>query len=339
MEFSRKFGSLFRSVFGALKTPGTALFTFLDRFYESKTNSRLTILLFLIVGLDQLIKYIILNWTSVSSGLPDPSPGLSLTAVFNDKFLFGLQIGKMDPLLTAVFFILLFTVLSFFYVVGLRWISSSFYIIKLGMTFLFGGVFGNLLDKIRYNQVLDFIMIQIPGGSEAFVANTADLFQTAGWGLLIYGAVKFRSRIWRPTERRKTFLIPDPRIKKYQLEFIGYISWIMVCIGFSFLLVTYKFLDFVGTADPSEYPHLAFTLMNYYFLLYVLFFILAMGLTIYFSNKIYGPVYAFQKHLKTVLEGESPPDIKLRKGDQFQEMEQLAVKIKTRLSGKHTDSV
>ena len=62
-----------------------------------------------------------------------------------------------------------------------------------------------------------------------------------------------------------------------------------------------------------------------------------MGLTVYFSNRIYGPIYAVQKYLKAILNGENPSDLKLRKGDQVREMQELMSQLKNRTNQNPPD--
>ncbi|MCY4513159.1 MAG: hypothetical protein OXB86_05675, partial [Bdellovibrionales bacterium] len=129
-------------------------------------------------------------------------------------------------------------------------------------------------------------------------------------------------------ERRGNFLIHDLQIQKYQVEFISYVLWIMVCIGISIFLISHKLSDFSNNAHPLEQSYLISSFITYYFVIYIIFTLLVMGLTVYFSNRIYGPMYAIQKYLKSVLKGENPEDLKLRTGDQFKEMEELLTQLR-----------
>lgn len=302
---------------------------------QHKTNILLTTLLLVLIVVDQAAKNFMIRWFPHSAS--DTGPGLSLSGVFNEGLILNLQIKGVDILLGAIIFTLLLVTLLFFYVAGLRWLSQSFHIIKIGITVLFGGVFSNLFDKIRHGQVLDFIKFQPTQDSGSLFFNTADLFQTIGWIILIYGVIKLRKQIWWAVERRRDFLIRDLQIKKYQVEFVSYILWIMGCVGLSIFLIFHKLSEFSENIPPLAQAHLVSKFISYYFVMYVIFTVLVIGLTIYFSNKIYGPIYAVEKYLKALLKGEAPPDLKLRKGDQFKEMEELMSRLKDRTADKSSN--
>ena len=300
--------------------------SFLIATQKHKANILLTIFLLSLMLADQIIKYFFIRWLPSTKG--DTSLGFSWSGVFNEGLVLNLQIKGIDIVFGALIFTLLLITLLFFYVAGLRWLGQTFHIIKVGLTFLCGGVFSNLLDKIRHGQVLDFIRFQLSEDSSSFFFNTADIFQTIGWVILIYSGIKLRKQIWRTVERRGNFLIHDLHIQKYQVEFISYVLWIMICVGLSIFLISHKLTEFSGNAHPLEQSYLFSSFITYYFVIYVIFTLLVMGLTVYFSNRVYGPMYAIQKYLKSVLKGENPSDLKLRKGDQFREMEELLVQLK-----------
>ena len=54
-------------------------------------------------------------------------------------------------------------------------------------------------------------------------------------------------------------------------------------------------------------------------------------LVTYLSNKIYGPIYSFEKYLKALLNNESPKEFNLRKGDQLKHLEKTALEMKKRI--------
>ncbi|MCY4513029.1 MAG: signal peptidase II, partial [Bdellovibrionales bacterium] len=166
---------------------------FLIKSPKQKTNILLISLLLSLMLVDQVTKNAFIKW------LPFTKPGetlfgFSFHGVFNEGLILNLQIKGMDVVFGALIFTLLLITLLFFYVAGLRWLSQTFYTIKVGITFLCGGVFSNLLDKIRHGQVLDFIKFQLTENSVSFFFNTADIFQTIGWVILIYGGVKLKKQ-------------------------------------------------------------------------------------------------------------------------------------------------
>ncbi len=56
--------------------------------------------------------------------------------------------------------------------------------------------------------------------------------------------------------------------------------------------------------------------------------------TLYFSQRIAGPIYRINATLKEMLEGESPEHVILRNGDYFQETADLLQALSRKLAGK-----
>lgn len=52
----------------------------------------------------------------------------------------------------------------------------------------------------------------------------------------------------------------------------------------------------------------------------MVFFLLAIIIGFYFSNRIAGPIYNIEKHMLSVVAGNKPPPIRLRQNDYFQEL-------------------
>ncbi|MBM2828879.1 MAG: hypothetical protein HW408_1411, partial [Actinobacteria bacterium] len=56
--------------------------------------------------------------------------------------------------------------------------------------------------------------------------------------------------------------------------------------------------------------------------------------TLYFSQRIAGPIYRINATLKEMLEGECPERVILRNGDYFQETADLLQTLSRKLAGK-----
>ena len=74
--------------------------------------------------------------------------------------------------------------------------------------------------------------------------------------------------------------------------------------------------------------------LKYAFILLYLFSLFIAAFFLYLSNKIYGPIYAFERHVRQILAGEDPGDLRLRKRDQMRNLEDLAKALKGRLQKK-----
>ena len=139
---------------------------------------------------DQLSKW----WILVREDLPGLGdvavlPGLNFTMVWNHGVTFGLlQAGSGGGHLILGLLALAITVL----LVG--WMHrTDRRIVALGLGLIVGGAIGNIVDRLRYGAVVDFIRAHALGYSW-YVFNVADACIVCGIGvLLIEGAVARRA--------------------------------------------------------------------------------------------------------------------------------------------------
>ena len=130
-------------------------------------------------------------------------------------------------------------------------------------------------------------------------------------------------------ENRKTFF--NEVFKKDQMEFIFFVLMILACTGITFFLLFQELLLIVAQENQALLQQMKLS-MKYYFTIYVIFSFILMIWTVYFSNKIYGPIYAFHKYVKNLLNKKKTSDLKLRRKDQFKkELEDLSLEIKKSL--------
>ncbi len=107
--------------------------------------------------------------------LPDGSPDyyktipvigqwLQFRLVFNTGAAFGLRPQSLLPFLNPTLFYLLISLLA---ITGLilyyRQIQAKDWISKLAAALIFSGACGNLIDRVMYNKVTDFLYAGIPG--------------------------------------------------------------------------------------------------------------------------------------------------------------------------------
>lgn len=68
----------------------------------------------------------------------------------------------------------------------------------------------------------------------------------------------------------------------------------------------------------------------------LLYFIITVAISIFFTHRLVGPTYAFRRHIKDLSRGNYKSRVILRKGDAFQEvaddLNELAVKLEQRQS-------
>ena len=135
--------------------------------------------MFLIAGLvlavDQLTKLIILLKLDEDRVVPVIENVLDINIVRNTGAAFG--IFKNQTLILAGISILVLILISIFY----RQITNSGRIFQIGFGLIAGGTLGNLIDRLRFGYVVDFIDFHIWP-----VFNAADSAITIGVILLFW---------------------------------------------------------------------------------------------------------------------------------------------------------
>ncbi len=201
--------------------------------------------------------------------------------------------------------------------------------LRAGLSFLIGGIIGNVTDRILWGYVVDFIVLGRPSYfSPAF--NLADAIQWIGYGLIVVAILKEGKALWPIENLRKSYWI-NPH---FQLK---YCFTLMLCgMGLTLILGTYSYTylrvalnENQGTGGMQTNSFLGpfvatFTMVSLSFCL-VLFVV---GLIL--SHRTVGPLHAFQRFLNDYIEGKSTR-LKLRTSDEFKELEALAEKLNQKL--------
>lgn len=134
-----------------------------------------------VILLDQIAKWWIVSNLSIGETVPlleGLQPYLQITRTTNTGFAFGLASGGN----------LIILVLSSLITVGLLWMvyqlneTQRLQLVALAM--IIGGASGNIIDRIRFSHVVDFVHIYIPD-LISNVSNFADHFVVIGVGLLL----------------------------------------------------------------------------------------------------------------------------------------------------------
>ncbi|MDP6505756.1 MAG: hypothetical protein QF886_19195, partial [Planctomycetota bacterium] len=126
----------------------------------------------------------------------------------------------------------------------------------------------------------------------------------------------------KPSFFRRKYLI-NPKV---QIAYSMAAAWmILVTMGVSAIVVYYTISSVLFDPSSQLAGHKALELAHseiFKRLLWVGFLLVAGGvtLTIYFLHRLVGPVYRFEQVLRSATSGAIPPDIKLRKHDEFQDL-------------------
>jgi signal peptidase II len=169
---------------GKLETGKTAAFLGEDKSRVSSDRQRRRLASFLIVAalvvtFDQLSKLWIRAHLALGESLPITGR-LSLTYVGNTGSAFGL-LANQTFLLTIVGIASLLLVLLF-----LRYLSRATTLSMVSIGLIWGGAIGNLVDRLRFGYVTDFIYFRLWGNFHWPAFNVADAAITVGVFVLIY---------------------------------------------------------------------------------------------------------------------------------------------------------
>ncbi|MEN0060481.1 MAG: signal peptidase II [Bdellovibrio sp.] len=201
--------------------------------------------------------------------------------------------------------------------------------LRSGLSILIGGIIGNVTDRIIWGYVVDFIVIGTPSlSSPAF--NLADALQWLGYGLIVYAIVREGELLWPENNARKQYWVNLPFQIKYCL--------ILTAVGLSLTLISLVFSYTYMRVTIQELVGSNVFLLNKFLVPFVITFVVisvafcailfAVGRLI--SHRIAGPLYAFERFLNESLEGKTST-LKLRSGDDFKHLEELAEHVTTRL--------
>lgn len=142
----------------------------------------LTIALAVILGLDQASKLYIEKNLPIYSSVEVVPNIFNITHIRNTGIAFGLFAGEKNWVTTLFFLIvsaIAIAVISYFY-----YLASKSTLRRLALALVLGGAIGNLIDRIRLQEVIDFIDFHWYNNHwPAF--NIADSCITIGLGLFI----------------------------------------------------------------------------------------------------------------------------------------------------------
>jgi signal peptidase II len=188
--------------------------------------------------------------------------------------------------------------------------------LRTGMSLLLGGILGNVTDRIVIGEVVDFILL----GSREMATpafNMADAIQWIGYLLVVFGLIKDGSLFWPDINARKTLWVNPSFQLKYCLT--------ITAIGFCFAVVNgvfaYTFLKVtiddlvVGPARMME-DRFLIPFMQVYSVITIGFMFTLFVLGRILSHRTAGPIYAFEKYVKDLLDGKERK-LRLRNGDEF----------------------
>ncbi|WP_255549903.1 MULTISPECIES: signal peptidase II [Commensalibacter] len=141
-------------------------------------------MLFLIFLLDQISKYCILNIVNLpQKGSIPVIPFFNFTMVWNRAITFGM-LGQFGSWGSVIFSVSAFVIAASLFIWMIR-ARKIWVIMSLGA--IVGGALGNILDRLRFGAVVDFIHFHVAGWSW-YVFNVADSAIVCGVIILLIDA-------------------------------------------------------------------------------------------------------------------------------------------------------
>jgi signal peptidase II len=141
-----------------------------------------------IVFLDQITKVAIVKNFFLHESKPVIDGFFNIVYVMNPGAAFGF-LASASETFRYIFFIgitVLVMALIIYYIVKS---TSQNIIYVLSLTLIFGGAVGNLIDRIRFGAVVDFLDVYI-GTAHWPAFNVADSAITVGAALMVWGMIK-----------------------------------------------------------------------------------------------------------------------------------------------------
>ncbi len=128
----------------------------------------------LVVVLDQATKYLVRHNLDLHTTVRVLGDFFRLTYVENSGIVFGIKIGGALPLFTVLSIAATILILYYFYRE-----RTNHILIRVSLALILGGAVGNLIDRIVFGRVVDFLDFGVDS-YRFFVFNVADSAVTVG---------------------------------------------------------------------------------------------------------------------------------------------------------------
>lgn len=284
---------------------------------------------FLTWAVDRYTKLYALNLVGIKN-----YGSLILSLHFNPGAMLGL-FSQLPPVLRVVTLstggaFLIFTFLILQYIIPSKALG-----LRVGMALLLGGIIGNVTDRIVWGHVVDFISFRFrTWGSPVF--NLADAIQWIGHGLVMVGLVRHAETFWPEVNTRKTSWVN----LRFQLKY----CFILMAVGLGIGCVAGTFAYTYLRVSLLALTNNNVVLTDQYLQPFIFSFAAIAGIFMWIlfivgkviSLRVAGPVYAFEKYIEDLIQGHVRP-FKLRKSDEFQELNDLSSQIKSHLDASRTE--
>lgn len=246
----------------------------------------------------------------------------------------GIILGSFEklPLLLRTVFLStigISIVASFPLIMGLIHFKSKKTVI--GLSLLFGGILGNVTDRILYGFVVDIIYIKTSWFVTP-VVNVADICQWIAYILIAQG---FFSELnyHLPNEDRRTIRWINPKFQyKFCITLVSIVFFttsIPVFFGLTFFKYVLQEIAFSEEAD-TRYYLISFFITSVFIQLTLCIITIRIGKII--SERIAGPIIGIRRYLNDTIQGKYY-NFSLREKDDFKDLEAPLNELNKKLNG------
>lgn len=193
--------------------------------------------------------------------------------------------------------------------------------LNLFLAIWMAGIVGNIIDRIVYGTVTDYIHLNAG----------LDLYFNLATLMTIGGAIAFIAFIYRNkaeyifSNKRKLRLL----YAELQYDYVGKILFVCLFLCLTLAIFSYTFIKFY----LAEYGmSVASSVLNLYLVqvavISVLYLVIIVLIGFHFSNRFVGPLHGFEKFIEKLENGDMNASFHVRENDHHKNLEELAVKIK-----------
>ena len=142
-----------------------------------------------IISLDQLTKHLVVGRFALGESISIIEGFFNLTYVRNPGAAFGL-LAKLDPIVRVPFFIVIPLIALGVILYVFKKVEDRDLKLASAFSLVIGGAIGNLIDRIAYNYVIDFLDFHWKYQIHFPAFNVADMAICVGVGFLILDILK-----------------------------------------------------------------------------------------------------------------------------------------------------
>lgn len=146
-----------------------------------------TLIPLIVIAADQATKAWVRSTLDVNESRRVIGDYVRITYIHNEGAAFGLQVGEHSSLVFLILAVAASTLVLYLYLTT----SPGERMQRVALGLILGGALGNIIDRIRWNMVVDFMQVGV-GGHYWPIFNVADSAVTVGAVLLAY-AYLFRT--------------------------------------------------------------------------------------------------------------------------------------------------